>query len=305
MKRFTACILVFLMLLSLAACGESPTAPSSGSSPAEKLCSVIATDEPGLGSEWLAMAFYHNDFGQKSTWQKSYLKQLEADLQACGGVPGRKSTDFSSVVLGVTAAGGDARSIGGYDLTEKLNDAEFVEKQGTNSAAYALLALDCGNYASDCREEYISYLLSRRLNDGGFAVSGERADPDVTSMVIQALSRYSDRAEIADVIDDALSCLSALQREDGGYASWGTVNSESSAQVILALCASGVSIDDERFRKNGVSVMDDLLSYQSEDGAFSHEPGGEASAMAGVQALLALAAVERAASGERPFDFAA
>src|SRR3712207_8964656 len=39
------------------------------------------------------------------------------------------------------------------------------------------------------------------------------------------------------------------QGQDGGYASWGTVNSESCVQVIMGLCANNISPFSDKFTK--------------------------------------------------------
>ena len=63
-------------------------------------------------------------------------------------------------------------------------------------------------------------------------------------------------------MDKALEALSALQRNDGGFDSWGTVNSESCAQVIVALTALGIDpATDSRFVKNGNTVLDALAGF--------------------------------------------
>ena len=62
----------------------------------------------------------------------------------------------------------------------------------------------------------------------------------MTAMAIQALAPYYKTNEtVKAAVDKALEALSALQRSDGGFGSWGTVNSESCAQVIVALTALG------------------------------------------------------------------
>ena len=90
----------------------------------------------------------------------------------------------------------------------------------------------------------------------GSPSAGTSADPDITAMALQALAKYTDRADVAEAVEEALSCLSALQNNVGGYASWGTTNSESVAQVIVALGELGISLDDSRFVKNGNTLVD-------------------------------------------------
>ena len=91
-----------------------------------------------------------------------------------------------------------------------------------------------------------------------------------------------------------------MQEQDGGYTSWGSSNSESVAQVIVALTELGVPLDDARFVKNGVTVEDALLRFAQESGAFVHalDGSGGDDGMATEQAFYALAAIHRAETGE-------
>src|SRR5699024_10074836 len=98
-------------------------------------------------------------------------------------------------------------------------------------------------------------------------------DPDITGMAVQALVAYynDEHPEVKAAVDKALACLSEIQRDDGGFASWGTVNAESCAQVIVALTALGINPDsDPRFIKNDCSVLDALLAFAVDGGGFKH-----------------------------------
>ena len=66
--------------------------------------------------------------------------------------------------------------------------------------------------------------------------------------------------------------LSGLQQADGGYASYGTASLESCAQVVSALSNVGINANtDSRFKKNGKSVLDAMLTYYDEkEGGFRH-----------------------------------
>ena len=116
----------------------------------------------------------------------------------------------------------------------------------------------------------------------------------MTAMAIQSLAPYYKTNEtVKAAVDKALEALSALQRSDGGFGSWGTVNSESCAQVIVALTALGIDpTADSRFVKNGLTVLDALASFYV-TGGFRHTAGGERNGMATEQGYYALAAYYR------------
>ena len=150
------------------------------------------------------------------------------------------------------------------------------------------------------RKKLIQVILDAQLNDGGWTLSGTKADPDMTAMAIQALAPYYKTNEtVKAAVDKALEALSALQRNDGGFGSWGTVNSESCAQVIVALTALGIDpTADSRFVKNGNTVLDALAGFYVTGGGFRHTAGGERNGMATEQGYYALAAYYRFLNGQ-------
>ena len=115
-------------------------------------------------------------------------------------------------------------------------------------------------------------ILEAELSTGGWTFFGA-ADPDMTGMAIQALAPYyNTNTDVKEAVDRGLDVLSNMQRDDGGFASWGSLNSESAAQVVTALSALGIDADtDPRFVKNGISVLDNLISFKDEaTGGFRH-----------------------------------
>ena len=57
-------------------------------------------------------------------------------------------------------------------------------------------------------------------------------------------------------MDKTLEAFSAMQRPDDGFGSWGTVNSESCAQAIVALTAPGIDLaTDIDFVKKGSTAL--------------------------------------------------
>ena len=145
------------------------------------------------------------------------------------------------------------------------------------------------------------------LARGGWALIGTTADPDITAMALQALVNYKDQPKVAAAAERAFAKLSAIQKDNGGYASWGSVNSESIAQVIVATTAWGIDPDtDPRFVKNVKSAVDALLTFYVEEGrGFAHvldnSPGyvgGEVNGMATDQACYALVAYNRFQNGK-------
>ena len=100
------------------------------------------------------------------------------------------------------------------------------------------------------------------------------------------------RKELIQVILDA-------QLPDGGFGSWGTVNSESCAQVIVALTALGIDpTADSRFVKNGNTVLDALAGFYVNGGGFKHVADKGRDGMDTEQGYYALAAYYRFANAQ-------
>ncbi len=262
------------------------------------------TTNPAVGSingEWTVLVLARNN-RLSDTVKETYLKNLQAKLVETNGVlSSRKYTEYSRVILGMSSLNMDPAQAYGYNLIEPLKDFKKVCRQGINGPVWALIALDSGNYPMDgangtsSRDMMIDYILKDQLPGGGWGL-GSKPD-DMTPMAIQALAPYCDRPEVKAAVDAALSVLSQIQDEDGGFGLAG--GSESISQVVIALAALDKDLfTDARFIKNGHTMMDALLRYQTEEGAFRHLLTGKADAMATDQATLALTAYQRAMTGK-------
>ena len=68
------------------------------------------------------------------------------------------------------------------------------------------------------RQKLIDAILAGQLPDGGWTISGQIADADMTGMAIQALAPYYKTQEkVRTGVDRALQVLSKLQQNDGGF----------------------------------------------------------------------------------------
>ena len=266
-----------------------------------------------IGGEWMVIGLARSGRtvpGVEDYYQKAveYVKQsIDPDT---GRLHKAKSTDNSRMILALTALGRDVTNVGGYNLLAGLSDLEFVKYQGNNGPIWALLALDSGNYpvpsgGTTTRQALIDEILSVQTSDGGWAISGDRADSDMTGMALTALAPYYTKdLKVQEAIDKAIARLSEMQDEDGGYSTSydGTTKiatSESISQVVTALSALGINADtDPRFVKNGNSVIDALLRYYVKGGGFKHVMDGEIDGMGTEQAYYALTAYYRFLSGK-------
>ncbi|WP_353092717.1 prenyltransferase/squalene oxidase repeat-containing protein [Tissierella praeacuta] len=293
-KKIVSALIILILSINLVACnGSIVTNNDNGLDKSIKETAKLMEEtipEPivsSIGGDWTVMSLARADLDiDKEYFEKYYNNVVNTLKENQGILHERKYTEYSRVILALTAIGKDPRNVGEYNLLEKLADYEKVIFQGINGPTFALIALDSKNYeipiVSDVkvqatREMYINNILDRQLPDGGFTIGGddEPADADMTGMVLQALSKYEDRPNVKESIDKAVECLSQLQLDDGGYESWGAANSESVVQVIMALTELGIDPDDSRFIKNGKTLMDNLMTFYVDGGGFMHIREGE------------------------------
>ncbi|WP_211222559.1 S-layer homology domain-containing protein [Paenibacillus daejeonensis] len=275
-----------------------------------------------VGGEWTVFGLARSQEQVPSAYYDRYLTNLEQTLKEKDGVLHRlKYTEYDRVILALTALGQPVDDVAGYNLLQPLADYDTLIKQGINGPIFALIALDSRGYeipahsgsgTQTSRQQLVDFILNREITGGGWTLdsSSSEADPDVTAMAIQALTPYyTGQARVKAAIDRGIAWLSGAQGADGGYLSWNASNSESAAQVVVAL--TGLSIDphtDPRFIKNGHSLLEALLGFAATGGGFYHIlPGGpdnggakpgEVDVMATDQALYALVAYERFATGK-------
>jgi hypothetical protein len=235
----------------------------------------------GDGREWYVFALASQG---KTLDYSAYAKALAAYLSEKNVANAVTRQKYAMVLLSC-----------GYtsDFVEATRN-DSVGKLGVMSYIFGL-HLATNGFAPDgmTADDIIDALLSLRRADGGFSVTGEISDVDVTAMALQALAPYRARADVSLVIREALTLLSERQQENGGFSSYGVENAESAAQVTIALCALGIDpLTDEKFIKNGSSPVDALLRFQTKDGGFSHILGENANANATMQAFFAMTVLD-------------
>ena len=312
-RKFAALVLTLCVLVSLAA----PALAASGvqselqGSAAYMLSAVKAPEVGSIGGEWAVIGLARSGYPVPANYFDDYYARVEKYVKDCAGVlHERKYTEYSRVILALTAIGRDPANVAGYNLLTPLGDFEKTIWQGLNGPIWALIALDSGSYdipknpaakTQATRQLYINEILNNQLADGGWNLTGTgNSDPDMTAMALQALAKYQDQKSVQSATDKALTWLSKVQDSKGGYASWGTTNVESAAQVVVALCELGISLDDSRFVKSGHTLTENLLSFRQSNGGFYHVLDGSDgnNQMSSEQGFYALVAIDRAENGK-------
>lgn len=281
-----------------------------------------------IGGEWTVLSLARSGIKVPKKYYEDYYKRVEKTVKDAKGILHRmKFTEYSRVILALTAINKDVTDVGGYNLLSYLSDFDNVKKQGINGPIFALIAFDAGNYdipidkkasVQTTRQGIIDFILDKEIHKGtskagGWALSGTDPDPDITFMAIQSLANYMDQKEVKGAVDRALKIMSKKQLSTGGYNSWGTENCESTAQAIVALTALGIDIDtDSRFIKtdkkgNKNTLMDGMMQFYCKGGGFAHvnegyDGGGGSgtglNAMATDQGMYALDAYYRYINGK-------
>ena len=280
------------------------------------------TSDPSLGStygEWAVLAEARGNVSA-SVWYDKYLSNMATTVVSMNGKldptsTQTKHTEYSRVILALTALGEDATKFTGsnstvYNLVEPLfekNGSTYrVSEQGNNGTAFALIALDSGNYydnatGTTARNAWINSLLDAQISDGSWGIDADfpGSNVDMTAMVVQALAPYcSTNATVKAAVDKAVEWLSAEYQKTGDYGS-----SESAAQVIVALSALGIDAKtDSRFQHNGISVLSNFLSYADPNSkGFLHDkqPNSTVNQMASEQAAYTLVAYDRYVNGSK------
>ena len=233
-----------------------------------------------------------------------------------------KYSDYSKLILALTAIGVDARDVMGHNLLAYLSDYENVSRQGNNGTIWALIALnsnpayeipeDPSAVQQNSEELLVKKVVGMQCQDGGWTMMGTTGDSDMTGMAMQALASYYNKDGYEDVtaaIDKGLAWIEKNQLSSGGFGTMNTETSESVAQIITALCGVGIDCgEDVRFIKNGKWPMTGLFQYYMPEGGFMHVAadagnngggaGGIIDGMATEQGLYATVAYRRFLDGE-------
>ncbi|MDC2864121.1 DUF4430 domain-containing protein [Bacillus sp. BP-3] len=205
------------------------------------------------------------------------------------------STELARTILAVTAVDGDPTNIASNNLISKLYN--FENTHSITDYVFSLIALDTKKYevpanAKWNRDALIKAILTLQHTDGSWAYMGkleEPGDADVTGMTLVALAPYQDQAEVKQSLEKAKQYLASTQTGKGGFSSGGVENANSVAQAVLGLAAASIDPTSALFTKNNYNAVQNLLSYQLENGGFKWLPADtEESGMTTEQAMLAL-----------------
>lgn len=205
-----------------------------------------------------------------------------------------KTAYIPGAIRTVAAMGLDVTDFAGHDLMDALRKPELVEAD--EDRLDMLLDLDAAGDAgkkdefSALREQLLTEALARQQSSGEFRYTskwpaelkqkGVDDEPDcfdyilLTAKSVQALAPYQNRRDVATAIDKALDYLSEQQLSSGGFVKYGDEDVEEDAAVLEMLAALGISLADERFTKDGHTVLDGMMGwYQGKYSSSAPAPG--------------------------------
>ena len=212
-------------------------------------------------------------------------------------------------------------SDGNREYIDRCMSDGTVGGQGIMSYVFGLHLINNGYTGNISLDEILENIVKLCHEDGGWSVTGNYGDVDVTAMTLTALAplytgsgqakiststEYNEKPIVNDgilelLVENAINFLSNSQLDDGGFSSFGVENAESNAQVITALSALGIDCaTDERFIKNGNTLFDGLMKYRLSDGSFSHKKDDASNPSATVQTFYAMVAYLRMREGLTP-----
>ena len=192
-----------------------------------------------------------------------------------------KTAYIPGAIRTVAVMGLDVTDFAGHDLMDALRKLELVEAD--EDRLDMLLDLDAAgdagkkNEFSALREQLLTEALARQQSSGEFRYTskwpaelkqkGVDDEPDrfdyilLTAKSAQALAPYQSRKDVSAVIDKALTYLSEQQLPSGGFVKYGDEDVEEDAAGLEMLAALGISLADERFTKDGHTVLDGMMGW--------------------------------------------
>ena len=214
-----------------------------------------------------------------SSFYDEYLQALADWLDLA--VKRGKTAYIPGAIRTVAAMGLDVTDFAGHDLMDALRKPELVEAD--EDRLDMLMDLDAvGDVGktdefNTLREQLLTEALSRQQSSGEFRYTskwpaelkqkGVDDEPDrfdyilLTAKSVQALAPYQIRKDVSTAIGKALDYLSEQQLPSGGFVKYGDEDVEEDAAVLEMLATLGISLADERFTKDGHTVLDGMMGW--------------------------------------------
>lgn len=308
-KSVSVTSIILLICILLVGCNSGKANNSSESSSDHDLDSVrkevveSVIEKTGeatiasVGGDWAIKGLSESGEEVPQEFYDRYFDNVRATVKKNKGVLSEEYyTEYARTIIGLSVIGKDVRDVEGYDLIPPLEDYDVITAQGITAADFAIISSRIAGERLKNEDRYIEFILTE-LNEGGF--KNNSALTDYIAMSVEALSMVEETEETKEAIDEAVESLSGCQLEDGSMG-----NTEGTVECIIALTQLGIDpTKDERFIKNGHTLIDGLMEFYLGDGEFKHAYDlDEADAMSTEKALLALSALRLFEQGEKLYN---
>ena len=221
--------------------------------------------------------------------EQAKLREIMTVIVGAGGETylGRASYNYAAgAVRAMQYLGMDPGDINGLDYIAPLTNtskAAPTSTQDFNSYLYDIASIDPEVWRSHgvdgdmLAEQFITRVLADQTLDGGFddfygysvatakegqTVIGQGSVPETIS-ALSALASYRDKENVAAAIEAGLTYLSSVQLADGSFecCCGDTPNGAVTLSMLSLMDKLDISIDDERFVKNGNTVADAMRTF--------------------------------------------
>ena len=152
-------------------------------------------------------------------------------------------------------------------------------------------------------------VLTNQNADGSWESWGSKVD--ATANMIAGLAFYSDDADVAAAIDNAVAFLASAQKDSGAFDSWG-YGADANTEGIIAVGLAAAGVDpatDTRFQKGEIFALDGLLQFALADNSgFGYQDNttlNDSATEQGFRALIAAANVAKTGKAFNIYDFSA
>ncbi len=188
-------------------------------------------------------------------------------------------------IIALTANGYDCSNLAKYNngkpfvnssgesIDNLFDDLERVQTYGMMGDAFALIALDMGNYTVPEGSRYSRDSILNRIINSGKLISG--TEVDMGAMNMYAIAPYADDPVYGDkvksLIQEGIESIAVAMNSDFTFTYSGTINSESTSQVICALCACGIDpYTDPRFGDGKTNIITQWVEKFAAGNGFKH-----------------------------------
>ena len=275
-------LIILCALLALYSCSDNNS--GSAETSLENILRDLRTD--GMKLWWDILAVYNAD---ENPLDYPGFDAIEAALENASNMLERASYVIITNIC--VAIGADEGYFEQYEPYKARLKAMLENPEGGTINDYIFGYLALKTSGDDFDEEPVrEYLEAAQKADGGFAISGDEGDIDVTAFAVAALVLIGSEQPLLR----ATGFISENINEDGTFTGWGSANANSTASVISALMAQNYAVmsgDGEIIR-----LAQEGLSLFEKSGGYAYAAGMERDLLATAQGAIALGDIKNGTS---------